>query len=441
LAMVDAIACRRPEPAKAPPDSSAAAPHDSAADRGAGTAQRETQGAADARRLEDARRQAMEIAAAALASEAKTRAAAEAPPVRVKNRGMGDTPDRPPPAKEAPEPRRRSVEEQVSSLSPADLSVRGIDSLQTNVARQVVVRMTKPTTKADSEALANLPAMKGGAYHAKASVGDSARVCLHGADAGDFSIHSSFGECSTQPVTLGDPPEWTWLVTPLKSGNRTLIVSVEALLVGAPSKKFQQFFPVTVSVGSEGATPSSPSPLMIALVVLAIVGAITAIVVLRARSRPSPVQSAVAPVRAGAKPFDAFISHSTRDAEAAAAICGGLERAKLRCWIAPRDIEPGASYDESIIAALDKSRSMVLVLSEASNASEEVKKEVRNAVTARIPVLPFRIDPVEMSPALRYHLSAAQWIDASRRPRPQEIDLLAAAIRRDIDGGAGPAGG
>jgi hypothetical protein len=40
--------------------------------------------------------------------------------------------------------------------------------------------------------------------------------------------------------------------------------------------------------------------------------------------------------------FDVFISYSTKDAIVAKAACAALEAAKIRCWIAPRDIVASA---------------------------------------------------------------------------------------------------
>ena len=43
-------------------------------------------------------------------------------------------------------------------------------------------------------------------------------------------------------------------------------------------------------------------------------------------------------------PFEVFISHSLKDKATAEAVCAKLEAAKVRCWIAPRDISPGADW-------------------------------------------------------------------------------------------------
>jgi hypothetical protein len=39
-----------------------------------------------------------------------------------------------------------------------------------------------------------------------------------------------------------------------------------------------------------------------------------------------------------------FISHPSKDRATADAICAHLESAGIHCWIAPRDIEPGATW-------------------------------------------------------------------------------------------------
>src|SRR5215472_7170060 len=50
--------------------------------------------------------------------------------------------------------------------------------------------------------------------------------------------------------------------------------------------------------------------------------------------------------RGGSMPSMVFISHSSKDREIADAICAHLESAGIKCWIAPRDIEPGATWTQ-----------------------------------------------------------------------------------------------
>lgn len=47
-----------------------------------------------------------------------------------------------------------------------------------------------------------------------------------------------------------------------------------------------------------------------------------------------------------------FLSHSSKDAEFVMNVCNQLESNGLSCWIAPRDIEYGANWAESIAKGL-----------------------------------------------------------------------------------------
>ena len=51
----------------------------------------------------------------------------------------------------------------------------------------------------------------------------------------------------------------------------------------------------------------------------------------------------------------AFISHSSQDTEAASRICSFLEARGVTCWIAPRDVNPGAIYAEEILDGIESS--------------------------------------------------------------------------------------
>ena len=111
-----------------------------------------------------------------------------------------------------------------------------------------------------------------------------------------------------------------------------------------------------------------------------------------------------------------FISHSPRDAALAGSLAAALEAADTPCWISSRDIDPGANYQEAIVAAIAGARALVLLLTEAANASDEVKKELSLASAQGIAVYPVRIGEVQPSPALRYELATRQWIEGDDVP-------------------------
>ena len=127
---------------------------------------------------------------------------------------------------------------------------------------------------------------------------------------------------------------------------------------------------------------------------------------------------------------DVFISYSSKDKPTADAVCARLEANGLRCWIAPRDILPGADWSESIIDAINGSRAVVLIYSSNANDSPQIRREVERAVAKRIAVVPLRIEDVPMSKSLEYFISTPHWLDAMTPPLERHLDYLAETLKR-----------
>jgi TIR domain len=125
-----------------------------------------------------------------------------------------------------------------------------------------------------------------------------------------------------------------------------------------------------------------------------------------------------------------FLSYSSRDKLIADAICSRLENQGIRCWIAPRDVNPGSDYSDQISEALERSTAMVMVFSSGSNSSRHVKSEIDRAFSLDKVIIPFRVENVEMDKGLAYYLSKTHWLDALTRPLEQHIDRLAGTIRK-----------
>jgi len=140
------------------------------------------------------------------------------------------------------------------------------------------------------------------------------------------------------------------------------------------------------------------------------------------------------PVR-GASPgqgtieHDVFISYASADKPVADAICNSLESQKIRCWVAPRDILPGMNFQESIIDAIDSSSIMVLVFSSHSNSSPHVITEATEAMAKGVIIIPFRIEDVIPSKAMKYLISVPHWLDAMTPPLEQHIVELSHTIQ------------
>jgi WD40 repeat protein len=126
---------------------------------------------------------------------------------------------------------------------------------------------------------------------------------------------------------------------------------------------------------------------------------------------------------------DVFISYSSHDKPVADAVCATLESRKVRCWIAPRDVPAGQTWAGALIEAIDASRVLVLVLSDGSNRSKQVLREVGAAVDKGIDVLPFRIDQVQPSGDMGYYIGSIHWLDAITPPLEQHLGTLADKVQ------------
>jgi hypothetical protein len=126
---------------------------------------------------------------------------------------------------------------------------------------------------------------------------------------------------------------------------------------------------------------------------------------------------------------DVFVSHSVKDKAVADAIVARLEAASVTCWIAPRDVVPGADWGESIIDAIESSRIMILIFSRNADASPQIKREVERAVNKGVYIIPFRVDDIPPTKSLEYFISTSQWMDAFSPPLERHLDNLAKTVK------------
>ena len=130
---------------------------------------------------------------------------------------------------------------------------------------------------------------------------------------------------------------------------------------------------------------------------------------------------------------DVFLSHSVKDKAVAEAIVARLEAESVTCWIAPRDVVPGADWGESIINAIESSRIMILIFSQSANASSQIKREVERAVNKEVYIIPFRVDDIPPTRALEYFISSSQWMDAFSPPLERHLDDLAKTVKAVLE--------
>ncbi len=126
-----------------------------------------------------------------------------------------------------------------------------------------------------------------------------------------------------------------------------------------------------------------------------------------------------------------FISYASHDAAVAQNVCSALEGAGFPCWMAPRDVKPGAQYADAIVRAIIGAKALVVVLSASAVASSHVGREVERAASKDKQIIAFRLDAAPLNPALEYFLGESQWIDVTALGMPAALARLADAVGKE----------
>src|ERR1700739_4607448 len=119
--------------------------------------------------------------------------------------------------------------------------------------------------------------------------------------------------------------------------------------------------------------------------------------------------------------YDVFISHASEDKLVAQAVCNQLESAGARCWIAPRDIDPGEGWSAAIMRGIETCRIMVLVFSDHANESHHIRRDIAHACDHELSVIPMRIRHTAPKGNLQYYLNELHWLDALTPPLQKHL--------------------
>ena len=135
--------------------------------------------------------------------------------------------------------------------------------------------------------------------------------------------------------------------------------------------------------------------------------------------------------------YDVFISYSNKDEAIANDVCHVLEDGGFKCWIAPRNIQPGKQYAREIINGINSSSMLLLIFTSNSNESEHVINEVDRAFNAKKTIVPFLAENVVMNEELDYYLARKQWFVAYPRYSSrlgELITTLAEILQKPVTG-------
>lgn len=165
---------------------------------------------------------------------------------------------------------------------------------------------------------------------------------------------------------------------------------------------------------------------LIFIILFLIIAILAVIFFMKKKEKP---KKKVEPINISNK-HDVFISHSSKDKAIADAVCAALEAAKIRCWIAPRDILGGEKWAGAINSAIKSSSIMVLIFSENSNNSDDVLNELQLAKDAEAIIIPFKIGDIFPNGDMEYYLKRTHWLDAMDPPTEKQIQTLVETVGR-----------
>lgn len=122
-----------------------------------------------------------------------------------------------------------------------------------------------------------------------------------------------------------------------------------------------------------------------------------------------------------------FVSYSSKDYDVAENIKSMLEDKGISCWMAPSSIPVGADYSEVIVDAIEGSSGVLLVLTENSQESKWVPKELDIAITADKSVFPVHMDSSKINKKIHFRITDSQVMEAHG-----DIDSIAEPLAKAI---------
>jgi len=137
---------------------------------------------------------------------------------------------------------------------------------------------------------------------------------------------------------------------------------------------------------------------------------------------------------------DVFVSYSSKDKAVSDTLVAALEKNNIRCWYAPRDIQPGADWGEAIATAINESSILLLIFSSNANQSRRVLDELNMAIAKEVIILPFRIEKLDPTGAMFLHLSSRHWLDAFVPSWEKHIDNLIKSVLSNLENGEAGSG-
>ena len=109
---------------------------------------------------------------------------------------------------------------------------------------------------------------------------------------------------------------------------------------------------------------------------------------------------------------DIFISYKAEEYDEAEWVRSTLEQNGISCWMAPECIAGGSNYAREIPKAIRECKVFVLILSEKSQGSQWVPRELDQAINEKKTIMPFMLENCALRDDFSFYLSNVQRYEA-----------------------------
>jgi len=126
--------------------------------------------------------------------------------------------------------------------------------------------------------------------------------------------------------------------------------------------------------------------------------------------------------------IDVFISYSSQDREQVLQIAENLEVSGLHVWIDRNRIPGGTNYGPEIVRGIKECQILMLMCSDNSMRSKNVKQEIQLAWKYSKPYLPLLLEPIGFPEQVEYWLEGWQWIEVLDLPTGKWLPQVLGAL-------------
>ena len=124
-----------------------------------------------------------------------------------------------------------------------------------------------------------------------------------------------------------------------------------------------------------------------------------------------------------------FVCCATEDLATGEAVRASLESNGLKCLLPERGLAPGQSLATLANEAMREADLFLLILTQHSNRSPQVRERLESAAHFQLPVVTFRLEPVEPADEFSYFLWEKHFVDGFGSPPTEHIPSLVRQIK------------